>query len=321
MAVIADALHARRMAHRVITPIDVATLVDRFLEYAAAEYPSREPKNLAATLRTLVVAFGDVPADELRARRLTEWRDRLAAGEFGGRPLSRAYVNKATEHVRRCYAWAVSLELVDPATLESLRSVRGLRRGRATARETAPVRPVDAETILRTLPHLPAEIAGIVEILRLTGARTGEVRTMRAGEIDTTRADVWLYRPGAHKTAHLGRGRVIPLDEPCQRVILPRLRPFVPSSFVFESPRGGCYGETAVRNAVARACRRAGIPHWHPHQIRHAALRVIRKSGGDLDAAQGLAGHANRSTTERYAPNDEEAAIRGLELLRRESGV
>lgn len=298
----------------------VNELVDSFLEYANSEYSSREPKNLATTLGKLVAMFGDLPADELRARKLSEWRDALVRGELSRRPLSRSYVNKAVENVRRAWTWGVSLELVDPSTLESLRSVRGLKAGRGGVREAEPVRPIDAETVLATLPHLPGEIAGIVELLRLTGARTGEIRTMRAGEVDTSRADVWLYRPAAHKTAHHGHSRVIPLDEPCQRVVLPRLRPFVPESYVFESPRGGCYGETAVRNAVVRACKAAGIPQWHPHQIRHAALRSIRSSGHDLDAAQGLAGHASRATTERYAPNDDEAAIRGLLLLRQSEG-
>jgi integrase len=297
-------------------PYTIRDLVHGFLEYAEAEYPSREPKNLAATLSRLVAMFGDTPADEFRAKRLTEWRDAFARGDFSRRPPSRPYINKATENVRRAFAWAVSLELVDPATLESLRAVRGVRRGRNGVREPEPVRPIDVETVLATIPALPGPIAGIVELLRLTGARTGEIRTMRAGEIDTARDDVWIYRPGSHKSAHHGRDRVIPLDEPCQRVLVPRLRPFIPASFVFESPRGGCYGETAVRNAVRRACDRLGIPPWHPHQIRHTALTAVRRSSGDLDAAQGLAGHANRSTTERYAQNDTEAAIRGLALLR-----
>lgn len=296
-------------------PITVAVLVAAYLEHAAAYYAgTRQPANLRATLGRLVADAGDTPAHAYRARDLADLRDRLAAR---GR-LSRGYINRLLSHARQCWRWGVAQELVGPESLDSLSSVRGLRLGRTDAPEPRAVGPVSPETIAATLPHLSPPIAAMVQLLRLTGARTGEIRLMRCGEIDASRPDVWVYRPGSHKTAWRGHQRVIPLDGPCQRVLVDYIRPFFPGDPVFMSPRGGFYGECSVGQAVRRACLSAGIEPWHPHQIRHLVLTEARAAlAGDHDALQGLAGHARLSTTEIYARASEAAAIRAQQALRR----
>ena len=295
--------------------LTVESVIYAFLDFADSDYLSRHPKNLRSGLMKLCAMFGNLPASEFRALRFRQWRDALVEGNLSERLLSRKYINRLTKYVCQAWAWAVSMEMVAPDSLAALKSVPALRAGRTTAPETEPVKPVEPERVIALLPHLSKPMAAILELLRLTGARTGEIRTMIQGEIDMTR-DCWIYAPGSHKTAHHGKQRVIPLDEPCQRVLLPWMRPFIPDAIVFENPRTGkCYGKDSLYNAVQRACARSGIETFHPHQIRHQVLGEVRRSG-DLDAAQGLAGHASRSTTEAYAPVDFEAAMRGQRLLR-----
>jgi integrase len=52
-----------------------------------------------------------------------------------------------------------------------------------------------------------------------------------------------------------------------------------------------------------RACRKAGIPHWHPNQLRHTAATKIRQRYG-LEAARQILGHRSTATTEIYAEAD-----------------
>lgn len=61
--------------------------------------------------------------------------------------------------------------------------------------------------------------------------------------------------------------------------------------------------------AVRRAAERAGVQHWHPHQVRHLVAGEVRKRYG-LEAAQVLLGHAKMNMTEHYAEKSLELAVR-----------
>ena len=67
------------------------------------------------------------------------------------------------------------------------------------------------------------------------------------------------------------------------------------------------YTSNGYYNAVKRAAKRAGVEHWFPYQLRHAAGTLARQVGG-LDGAQVFLGHANAQTTEIYAELDESKA-------------
>lgn len=55
------------------------------------------------------------------------------------------------------------------------------------------------------------------------------------------------------------------------------------------------------------------VPHWHPHQLRHAAATRLRKEHG-LEAARVVLGHAGAAVTELYAEIDHEKARRVAQL-------
>ena len=66
---------------------------------------------------------------------------------------------------------------------------------------------------------------------------------------------------------------------------------------------GKRYLVTSYDRAVAKACDRAGVPRWHPHQLRHAAATAIRAEFG-IELAQIILGHASLQATEIYAAAD-----------------
>lgn len=174
------------------------------------------------------------------------------------------------------------------------------------------------------LPLLTDPLQAVVRLLRLTGARTGEILSMRVGEIDRG-VDPWEYRPQSHKTEHKGKQRVILLGPQAQGLILPLLRAD-PSAYMFRPRESSSerYHPQAVRRAMTRALERLNnereevglppVPHWHPHQLRHSAATRLRRDAG-FEVAKTVLGHAKVEMTELYAERDLEAARRIVAAL------
>lgn len=57
------------------------------------------------------------------------------------------------------------------------------------------------------------------------------------------------------------------------------------------------YSRHAARNAVARACAAAGIPHFHPHDLRHRRISLWHQQGVPVKAISERVGHARASMT------------------------
>ena len=268
------------------------------------------------------------------------------------RALCGGVVNQRVGRVRRMFKWAVENELVPPSVLLGLQAVRGLQQGRSQARETEPVTPVPEAFVEAILPHVRPPVAAMVRLQLLTGMRPGEVVIMRAIDLDMA-GKVWLYRPGSdkgthgtHKTAHRGQDRIIPIGPRGQEIIRGWLKPDL-YAYLF-SPRetmeafrlkqrqerktkvqpsqmnrrkrnpkrkpGDRYRVGSYAVAIARACEKAGVPHFHPHQIRHTKATEIRREAG-LDAARAVLGHRSPKVTEVYAEIDVNKAAEVMEKL------
>jgi integrase len=284
-------------------------------------------------LRFIRQLYGTTPAPEFGPMALKKVRQAMIDA---GR--SRKLINKDVNRIRQMFGWAVENELMRVAVAQALREVKGLRRGRSAARETAPIIPVSEERVQAILTHLSPQVATMVRLQHLCGARPQEVISIRPCEVETT-GDVWLYQPRRHKTEHLDRSKVIMLGPRAQDL----LRPWLdrdPDSYCFVPaeaaawqrdrtrrrqvarisdtraraglPRrapGPRFTRHSYRVAIQRACRRAGIPVWSPHQLRHTRATTIRQRYG-LEAAKAVLGHTDTKITEIYAERDLETASR-----------
>lgn len=130
----------------------------------------------------------------------------------------RSLVNQRIGRIKRIFKWAVSEELAPAAVFQALATVTGLQQGRTQARESNPVLPVDAETIDATLVELNRQVAGMIELQRLTGMRPGEVCLIRRCDIDMSGA-VWLFKPHHHKLAYKNKLRIIAIGPKAQELL------------------------------------------------------------------------------------------------------
>jgi integrase len=74
---------------------------------------------------------------------------------------------------------------------------------------------------------------------------------------------------------------------------------------------GERYTPGRLGHAVGRACQRANIEHWHPHQLRHAAATELRREIG-IEAARVVLGHRSPGMAELYAEADRQAAAAAM---------
>jgi integrase len=244
--------------------------------------------------------------------------------------------------IKRMIAWGVSRELIPdkvPNLIAALEKAEPLRVKGSNVKASKKVKPAPEEHIKAILPHLNPTVAAMVEIQFLTGARGGEIWRMTTGQIDRT-SEPWVYKPAQHKTAEIGKDRAIPLGPRAREVIKPflkadpgkplfspidareaqyakrrqeRVTPMTPSQRARKRkanpkrPPRPLYDKNSYKQAIARACVRAGIPVFKPHQIRHYYATMVRREFGP-EIAQVMLGHERIDTTERYAEKNLEIA-------------
>jgi integrase len=273
---------------------DLVPTYERFAEeYYQKDGVPTQP-GIKVALRYLQKTFGHVAAMNFGPKALKTVRARMIDND-----LSRRYINDNINRIRRCFRWATEEELIPGYVYQSLRAVSSLAAGRSAARETAPIGPVDLETVEVTLCRLSDTVADMVRSQLLLACRPSEICRLNAAEIDRT-CDVWVYEPQRHKTEHRGQTRQILIGPRAQRLLASYLfRP--PETPCFVSRRTGRgYTTGAYRLTIIRACKKAGITKWTPHQLRHTKATEVRAKFG-LEAAQVFLGHGSADVTQIYA--------------------
>jgi integrase len=151
--------------------------------------------NFLYALRPLKKLYAETPAAEFGPLKLKTVREQMIRQ---GRP--RRYINHCVGRIKRLFKWGVENEVVPSSVFHGLLAVAGLQAGRCEARETDPVKPVPDHVVEQTLPHVSRTVASMVRLQLLTGARPGEICSMRTCEIETT-GKVWHPHRLRHSAA------------------------------------------------------------------------------------------------------------------------
>lgn len=320
-----------------------------YLDHAEAYYgPGTELENLKLALRPISSLYAKLPASkfgvvEFRAVRQW-WLDRQDGRRVrdGVKKLSRQYVNSQMKRLTRVIKWAVGQGSIPPAVHQAIQCVEPLKRGRSTAPEAEPVKPVEQSVVDATCQHLTPVVADMVKLQLLLGCRPGELCSLRPRDVHRVK-DVWEIRLAEHKTAWRGKERIIFAGPKAQRILSKYLlrgadeHCFSPSeateqrlavrnearttppscgnvrgSNVKKRPKrkpGTCYTVESYGRAIRYACIRAKVEPWAPNRLRHSRATEIRARYG-IEAASSVLGHAGLEVTQVYAEQDRNRAVR-----------
>lgn len=294
--------YRRLIEQRNVSPLTVATYRDalRLLVRYAAERLKREPYRLEVRDLDRDVVLGFLQHIERQRGNGPRTRNaRLTA------------IRSFFRHVAASdpSALAVAQRVLDiPSKRTVLRAPRHLSTSAVDALLHAP----DQHTLRGRRDY------ALLLLLARTGARVSEA-------IGVDAADLQLDRPPQVRLRGKGRKeRVLPLapdlartlDRLCTERGLQRGVP-VP---VFVGARGERLTRFGAIHVVRRAVRRAmtHVPdlarsHVSPHLLRHSLAMRLLHTGTDLVTIQAWLGHANVSTTPRYAEADTAMMRRSLE--------
>lgn len=321
--------------------LSVAEVLNRYLKFAKTYYvkggkPTQELDGMKDAIRQVRKRYSRSPVLDFGPLALKAVRQQMIDAGW-----SRNTVNQAVGRIKRMFRWAASEQIIPTSVYQSLATVEGLRRGKSAAPDRPRVAPANASDVETTLPHLPAVVADMVRLQRLTGMRPGEVCILRPCDVDRS-GDVWLYKPSSHKTEHHGRERTIYLGPQSQAVLLRYLardsqaycfqprdseakrqairhqqrrtplscgnRPGTRRVRKPKRPAGSCYSTNSYGRAITRGCDKAEVSRWSANQLRHLAATEIRQRYG-LEAAQIILGHSHADVTQIYAEADTERGV------------
>lgn len=257
-------------------------------------------------------------------------KDRKEAGERFRGGWCRKVINRHVNRLKRLFSWGVSRQIVPVAVHQALLTVEPLLEHRSAARETTDVPPASWETIEALLaiagvwkghdaPWLSRNVADMMRLQLLSGARPGELCALRANAIDRTgesltrllgitvrTGGVWAYLPGLedlggalrqqHKTAHHGKRRIIPLGPQAQKLLAPYMIGKRDDEPIFSPVLS-----RAERYAAMRAARKTSV---QPSQLSRRKEGAKRQPG-DQWTNEGY-GHAIAAAIRRL--NDWRAA-------------
>jgi integrase len=154
-------------------------------------------------------------------------------------------------------------------------------------------------TELARQPDTPS--ADVIKLLLFTGARFGEVTSMRWRDLDLGDG-IWSRRAADLKQ---GIDHEVPLSAPA-RQLLSRIYDQQTAAgtlgeFVFASRESRTKHVVNVRKLWRALLKTTGIGNLRPHDLRHSYASQFVSSGASLPLIGALLGHSSPATTARYA--------------------
>lgn len=256
--------------------ISFADLAGRWIGTAGTGLKASSQRRLAGLASSLKAIFGPVPVRRITRAQVEQW-----ASERSTRKAARTYNQERATLVRILnYAVREGLILDNPAlvvkrakvprhsicipTREQFRLlVETIRAGRA-----------DAEAA-----------ANLCELLAYSGCRLGEAVSLRWGDINFETRQFTIT--GGETGTKNHEARTIPLF-PALESLLIRLRNDTEQPPQESDRIAGIFN---AKKAIEGACRKAGLPHFTHHHLRHFFCSNAIEAGVDFKAIAGWLGH------------------------------
>src|SRR3954451_13731257 len=138
-----------------------------------------------------------------------------------------------------------------------------------------------------------------IEVLLRTGLRVSEFTALPADAVVQIGVAPWLHVP----VGKLREDRYLPLYPHVVTLIADYRNQHVPTGHPLLVPRenGRALDRHTVTRFITKAGAVAGLPHIHPHQLRHTLASQAINRGMSLEAIAAMLGHRSIDMTLRYA--------------------
>lgn len=310
--------------------MSILDAIDRFLNYLSAGQSERTVKTYEAALNRFREYLSEAgllplgtPAADLTVDQAIDFVHWLLGEHFQGREVPRSTLRTYLSSMSRFYDYLLRERLADISAADHQRMRDSYRDFRKGYHRPLPKLPPE-EAVKRLIAagrsrqmdrddqgaHLRRlrDIA-ILEILRATGMRVGELVALRRGDLDYRNQAAIVHGKG-------NRERVVYLDDRAWQalgVYLEARRDGARGRALYELPVVARHNRGASKEVlpvstntirhVFEDCRKlAGIEQpLTPHSLRHAFATKVLEATGDLAAVQDLLGHSSPTTTRIYA--------------------
>jgi len=195
-------------------------------------------------------------------------------GKEPPKPLSDTTINRDIEVVRHLLFWAADEGFIPTNPIARIRMVRERRQRR-------PVMPAGEEVQL--LPSCSDHLRLIVIMALDTGMRRGELLNQLWEHIDFDRRLISV----THSKTPEGEHRLIPMTQRVYEMLSANRRP---------SGRLFTYDDhpiVSLKTGWAGALRRAALPHYRFHDLRHTFNSRLVEAGVIADVRKELMGHSH----------------------------
>ena len=242
----------------------------RRYEASRVDYSDETVKNLGSHLKAILATLGERDPATLSPADVQEWIARLT--------LKPSSMRRYLSTLRALLDFAG----VDPNPARDGR----VKLPREQHVEVVPPRAEEVETIVE---HSPLRWRLALRTLEQTGLRVGELHRLEWQDVDVAGS---RFRIRRGKTASARRWVAVPswLMVEAQESCPPDDRTAERRVFPGASP-------DALKNVMARACKAAGIAHYHPHDLRHRYASVKIAEGVPVTQLAAQLGHSKKSLT------------------------
>lgn len=288
-----------RQSRRPAVPLN--ELFMRFILEELPKYATAEQRCIKGAIKIARELYGDTDAAEFGPLRLRTVREAMVRKGW-----SRSFVNKEIKRLRMVLRWAVGWEMLPRTIVDALGDVKPLAAGDSEAPESIPRKAISAADIQAVKAMLCERHRDLVDLMLMTGCRSGELLSLTTGMIDRT-GEIWRTDLERHKTRHQGKSRTL-FYNPTAQMILRKYLQADPDVRLF-TLRGDTFSK-----AVKVACVKAGVPVFTPHWLRHTVATKLADEVG-IEGAQRLLGHSQAAMTRHYSQAAERQAVAAVNRL------
>jgi integrase len=274
-------------ASRPEADLTVAQFADRFLDWSAINNkPSTVYAKRIVVREHLLPAFGALRLDAVLFAAIETYKAKKLREKFSAKSIN--------NHL------AVLGKLLNLAAemgeVEHVARVKGLRV------EKSGFNFLDFEEAERFLGAAEPEWLALLLVALRTGLRVGELLALKWEDVDLkvgrliVRRTLWNGQEGSPKS---GRAREVPLGDEVLHALKEHrhLR-----ARVFCHEDGAPFTHSELKDVVPRTCRKAGLAkRLTMHDLRHTFASHLTMRGVTPVAVKELLGHADLTTTMRYA--------------------